>query len=1029
MPQSRYFNQTNNSSINPEDCSVILLRDRQVRMLFETALDAIAIADKEGRYLDVNSAACKLFGLEKEALIGRRMAEFVLEDLPQVWQQVQGQVQAQVQAQVQEPEKARGEFRLIRSDGEIRFVEYTGQANFSPQCYLWVMRDITPVKQAESEIQELRQILAQTREQNPQNYPDGVRVKESECLEEIARHIPGVIYQLRRRPDGTYHFPYASEGLREVHGVSPEEVRFDATAAFQYIHPDDLSRVQKSITISADRLTPWCCEYRTLFPDGRSLWLLGCANPKQAADGSIIWYGCIHDITSHKATEMALQEVSRHWQLAIESAGDGTWDWNLKTNEAIFSPQWKSMLGYEDDEIGSSLREWESRLHPDDRARCYADISKYLNGETSSYSNEHRLLCKDGTYKWILARGRVVEWDKDGQPSRFVGTHCDISDRRMAEENLRASLKNLSDIEFALDQAAIVAITDVKGKIKYVNDKFCQVSKFSRDELIGQDHRVLNSGYHPPEFFQNLWQTISQGKVWQGEIKNKAKDGTYYWVDTTIVPFINDSGKITQYLAVRFDVTSRKEAEARIQSLLTRAQRLHAIAILVRNSLDLSTILTNAVRAIYAEIDVDICAFGWYREEENSPVLSMVTEQKKPDLPSWLRTYQMDEFPLLFDHILQGNIYHFYCRESSEDEDVRKFCQTSGVSAYLCLPIHTAGGEIGAIAMGRIDARSPWTQDNIELLQDVANQIAIAIYQSQLYRESQQKTEELALAYRELQQTQTRLIQAEKMSSLGELVAGIAHEINNPVSFIYGNLQPAANYATDLIQLVALYQKHYPQPPQEIADFQKAIDLEYLVSDFHKLLKSMNNGAVRISNIVKSLRTFSRLDEADLKKIDIHENLESTLVILQSRLNGRAGKPEIMLAKNYGELPLVKCYGGLLNQVFMNLLVNAIDAIEERRSSLEPAQQLDYVGWITITTCIMSENQVLISIRDNGLGMSPEVQAKIFDPFFTTKPVGKGTGMGLAISYQIITEYHHGNLRCISTLGQGTEFAIELPLR
>ncbi len=1023
MPQPSYSNQTTNSSINPEDSSVILLRDRQVRMLFETALDAIAIADEEGRYLDVNSAACKLFGLGKEKLIGRRMAEFVSGGLPQVWQQVQAQVQAQVQV--------RGEFRLIRSDGEIRFVEYTGQGNFSPQGYLWVMRDITPAKQAELEIQELRQILAQTKEQNPQNYPERnqVRVKESDYLEEIARHIPGVIYQLRRRPDGTYHFPYASEGLKDVHGVSPGEVRFDATAAFQYIHPDDLSRVHQSITKSADQLTPWYCEYRTSFPDGRSLWLLGYANPKQAADGSIIWYGCIQDITTYKATETALSEVSRQWQLAIESAGDGIWDWNLKTNEAIFSPQWKSMLGYEDDEIGNSLKEWENRLHPDDRARCYADINKCLNGETSSYCNEHRLLCKDGTYKWILARGRIVAWDKNGRPLRLVGTQRDISARRMAEENLRASLKNLSDMKFALDQAAIVVITDVKGKIKYVNDKFCQISKFSRAELIGQNHRLLNSGYHPPEFFQNLWQTISQGKVWQGEIRNKAKDGTYYWVDTTIVPLMDDEGKITQYLAIRFDITSRKEAEAKIQSLLSRAQRLHAIAILIRNSLDLSTILTNAVRAIYAEIDVDICTFGWYREKENSPVLSVVTEQKKPDLPSWLGNYQMDEFPALFEHISQGKIYQVDCLDSSEDEELRNFCQASGVSAYLCLPIHTAGGEIGAIEMGTIEARSPWTQENIELLQDVANQIAIAIYQSQLYRESQQKAEELALAYRELQQTQTRLIQAEKMSSLGELVAGIAHEINNPVSFIYGNLQPAANYAKDLTQLVALYQKHYPQPPQEITDFQEAIDLEYMVSDFHKLLKSMNNGAVRISNIVKSLRTFSRLDEADLKKIDIHENLESTLVILQSRLNGRTGKPEIMLAKNYGEIPLVKCYGGLLNQVFMNLLVNAIDAIEERRSSLEPDQQLDYVGWITITTCILSKNQVLISIRDNGLGMSPEVQAKIFDPFFTTKPVGKGTGMGLAISYQIITEYHHGNLRCTSALGKGTEFAIELPIR
>ncbi|MDI9639138.1 ATP-binding protein [Geitlerinema splendidum] len=313
-------------------------------------------------------------------------------------------------------------------------------------------------------------------------------------------------------------------------------------------------------------------------------------------------------------------------------------------------------------------------------------------------------------------------------------------------------------------------------------------------------------------------------------------------------------------------------------------------------------------------------------------------------------------------------------------------------------------------------------------MQEVTNQVAIAIEQAELYRASEEKSSELSQAYWELQQAQTRLIQVEKMSSLGQLVAGIAHEINNPVSFIYGNLHPASDYARQLISLVQLYQQSYPQPLSAIAAELEAIDFDYLASDFPELLNSMKTGASRIRDIVKSLRTFSRLDEADFKRVNLHESLDSTLVILQNRLNGRAGEPKINVIKNYGDIPRIECYSGLLNQVFLNLLSNAVDAIEQQRSYLELEAEEDYQGEITITTTLSQENWLCISIEDNGCGMSLEVQKKIFNPFFTTKPVGKGTGMGLATSYQIIVEDHGGNLQCISTLGQGTNLIIELPI-
>ncbi|MDA0672264.1 MAG: PAS domain S-box protein [Cyanobacteria bacterium] len=287
------------------------------------------------------------------------------------------------------------------------------------------------------------------------------------------------------------------------------------------------------------------------------------------------------------------------------------------------------------------------------------------------------------------------------------------------------------------------------------------------------------------------------------------------------------------------------------------------------------------------------------------------------------------------------------------------------------------------------------------------------------------KTEELKQSYQELKNTQMQLIQAEKMSSLGQLVAGIAHEINNPVSFIYGNLTVALNYTEDLRTLIDLYQEAYPTPPSAIAQFSRKSDVNYVLQDFPKLLKSMEYGAIRIRDIVTSLRTFSRLDKAERQAANIHENIDSTLVILQNRLNGRAGNPEIQVVKHYGDIPLVECHGGLLNQVFMNLLANAIDAIEERQAATEA----NYQGCITITTQRSPQrDDVVIIIRDNGMGMGPETLRRIFDPFFTTKPVGIGTGMGLSISYQIITGNHQGQLLCCSEPGEGTEFKIELPL-
>jgi len=340
------------------------------------------------------------------------------------------------------------------------------------------------------------------------------------------------------------------------------------------------------------------------------------------------------------------------------------------------------------------------------------------------------------------------------------------------------------------------------------------------------------------------------------------------------------------------------------------------------------------------------------------------------------------------------------------------------------------------------------------------------------------KADELELALSKLQQTQAQLIQHEKLYNLGQLVAGVAHEINNPVNFVCGNLIPASQYVEDLLDLLMLYAKHYPQPVPEIQARAEAIDLEFLIEDFPKTVSSMQLGADRIRQIVQSLRNFSRLDEAQMTRVDIHQGIDSTLLILNNRLKPKGDNPGITIIRDYGEIPPVKGYAGLLNQVFMNLLCNAIDALEDcssrsdsLRSDEEADSTLNFKGLgdrktsptsfnpdsaliseetssppvsltqspkiIRICTEVIDGNsqnketsdpQVLIRIIDNGPGMPEDIKPQIFDPFFTTKPVGKGTGLGLSISYQIVVEKHGGALECISVRDRGTEFRIQIPI-
>ncbi|MEA5471080.1 sensor histidine kinase [Spirulina sp. 06S082] len=290
-------------------------------------------------------------------------------------------------------------------------------------------------------------------------------------------------------------------------------------------------------------------------------------------------------------------------------------------------------------------------------------------------------------------------------------------------------------------------------------------------------------------------------------------------------------------------------------------------------------------------------------------------------------------------------------------------------------------------------------------------------------RNLETKTAELSRLLEELRNTQLQLIQSEKMLGLGQLVAGVAHEINNPATFIYGNLVHCEEYIAEIVTLLQIYQECYPNPDEKVADFSENLDFDFLVEDLPKTMASMKSGVQRIRQIVTSLRNFAQLDRSDIQCVNLNEGLENVLIFLDHRLQLFSKDLTLEVIKNYGDLPEVECNARQMNQVFMNLLNNAIDALEKR------GMEEEYHGIITIATQMINENIVEIRIKDNGIGISTEVKNRIFDPFFTTKPIGQGMGLGLSISHQIITQGHGGNLHCFSQLGEGTEFIINIPLR
>jgi two-component system, NtrC family, sensor kinase len=442
-----------------------------------------------------------------------------------------------------------------------------------------------------------------------------------------------------------------------------------------------------------------------------------------------------------------------------------------------------------------------------------------------------------------------------------------------------------------------------------------------------------------------------------------------------------------------------------------REAMLNRIAGRIRASLELDEIVQSTVEEIVSLLHLERAAFGWYESEQQA--LEILGECCKSEDPKKILKFE----PYFVENLsvrLEQDEPIILCSDTLPEDTSQPLKLRA--NSYLAVPVVTQSQSQGYLICSHA-THWFWSGEEIKLLKAVADQLAIAITQSHLYSQTQDQVKLLNSALTELKKTQTHLVQSEKMSSLGQMVAGIAHEINNPVNFISANLPYTSKYTEDLLKLVSLYKQTFPEPPPEIEDFADGIDLEFMEEDLPQMLSSMKIGTERIRDIVLSLRNFSRLDESDTKLADIHEGIDNTLLLLSNSL-----KKGIFIVKKYGRLPSVECYPSQLNQVFMNLLSNAIDALNE-------SERPDKI--ITIYTSVILEDgakMLKVAIADNGPGIPDSVKEQIFNPFFTTKPVGQGTGLGLAISYKIVVDGHGGRIDVSIPSGGGTLFAVIIPI-
>ncbi len=733
--------------------------------------------------------------------------------------------------------------------------------------------------------------------------------------------------------------------------------------------------------------------------------------------------GIVEDITEPNQAEESLRQSEARFQRLAENVPGVIYQYCQYpdgTDEMTYvSPRVQELYEFEPETVEPITELIRASIHPDDRSNLAASVRQSTQ-TLEPWRAEWRITTPAGQLKWLKGVARP-EKQPDGTLI-WDGLLLDISNRKQAEAALRESEERYRRIVETAQEG--IWLLDAQANTTYVNAKMPLMLGYTVEEMLGRslfDFMDEAARAEARTYFVRRQQGIAE----HHDFRFLRKDGSNLWTMISTSVLLDAQGQFMGALGMVVDITERKQTEA---ALRESEQKFRAV---FDSTLD--GILIADENGCYVDANPAACAlFGLPKEQIVGRQALRFTEPEQAQ-----------------------DAEHDWQRFSAHDQMHGEFrCHLTNST--------TREVEYSVIANFLPDRHLSVFHDITERKQAEAALRALSV-------QEQEKALQLEQALKKLQYTQAQLVQHEKMASLGQLVAGVAHEINNPTTFIYGNIHLAREYAQDLLNLLQLYQKHHPEPLAEITTQLERINLDFISEDFPKLIASMKQGANRIKEIVLSLRNFSHVDEAECKWVDIHQGIDNTLFILNHRLARQPDRCEIQVLKEYSNLPKIECYPGQLNQVFMNVLCNAIDALElgtagsqipyghisgghhaspsvpgtcvpTERGQPEGTHSIPLnvnhqlsklpspIPTIRIHTEFVEGSWVLIRIADNGPGLTPEVMAKVFDPFFTTKPPGKGMGLGLSISYQIVVDKHTGQLTCHSVASHGAEFVIKLPV-
>ena len=772
---------------------------------------------------------------------------------------------------------------------------------------------------------------------------------------------------------------YISSNCLTLTGYSDCEFIAEPQLLENIIHPEDRLIWTRRRCTNLQQ-TGTLIRVRLVGREGEERWFNYTCHEVIGADGSQLGIrGSFRDISQSVLLERKLDEQRQFAENLLESTSTPLFAIDTKHRVIIWNRAMVELTGIAAVDMIGTDQQWRP-FYDESRPTLGDLVLDQRTDEIGDFYNDYEkegvlqgIVRAEGWYKLkagerhLLLDAATVQ--RDGEVIAVVETLYDITARTRAEESLRLLAQ-------AVEQtASAIVITDPQGQMLYVNNKFCETSGYDLSEVIGQNANLLKSGAQQPKLYAELWEAITSGHEWHGEFHNRRKDGTLYWESAIISPITDYNGAISNYLAVKEEITSRKYAERQLQKkqaeLIMKHEQLTDLFRQVeqgkREWEQTMDCIDDMVAMVNSAGKIKRC---------NRAFMSLVG----------CGTPGSAEFPMTYPQLISI--------------DWRQLLRDAGLDVDS---LENLSGELFHPPSQRWLTLKTYPYDDgrgeVITLHDLT--------------EIKLVSEQLNNAYEELKATHSQLLQQEKMASIGQLAAGVAHEINNPMGFISSNLGTMEKYLVRLtsfleLQSAGLEESAPAKLREEVAEARRRFKVDYILGDARALLAESQDGAERVRTIVQNLKSFSRVDEAQASYVDLNDCLESTVTIAWNEL-----KYKTTLVRDYGELPQVKCLPQQMNQVFLNLLVNAAHAIETQ-------------GEVTIRTR-HHEDRVTVAVHDTGCGIPEAIKNRIFEPFFTTKEVGKGTGLGLSISYDIIKK-HGGSIAVESSAGTGTTFTITLPV-